>query len=75
MKIYKLEKVADTNGKIIRITFKKFWGGLKVRDVMRDETYSKYWNFVGGGEIEDRFRVAVNTFAEMGVDSYYVNGK
>ncbi len=42
---------------------------------MRDETYSKYWNFVGGGEIEDRFRVAVNTFAEMGVDSYYVNGK
>jgi hypothetical protein len=71
MKLHKLRKV-DKAGNVIRLTFKKFFGGTVDRDVIKS-TLSSYWEYMDTGEDDTVHNLAIAAFIEMDVDCYTVN--
>lgn len=74
MKYYKFEKIQKGENPIIRITFKKLFGGFVVRDVCKSTFVDKWWVCMDNGE-ELYDNPAIVNFHNNDADVYFVNGK
>lgn len=72
MRIYKLEKITKGDYPIIRITFKKWYGGFISRDICRYSLTDKYWKFLDNSQLIIDVSV-INNFYHNDKDVYLIN--